>query len=350
MFAEAAIAFGQWDGGWASGISSDNRTQADAQNGAMNACNSKGFNCGIRLNFSNACGALAVQVGSNGYAVASRPDEYSARQSALATCVRMGLACEIKAARCDSVSEAAIQAQEYQTFLSIWRACFAGAVASCDNALAYPNLSSEDRTRLINQRAAIAARQTFLSNWQACFAGDVTSCDNASSYPNLSSEDRTRLINQRAAIIDAKETARAKQTFLSNWQACFTGDVASCDNALSYLNLSSEDRTKLINQRAAIIDAEERRRLQQAIKYITDAKGTVIGALFVLVIARIAMAALKSKKGDGDFWRDVRVEAVASLLTAPVLMYIGAEKELTAVSVPVGLGFSVALLWSFAES
>ncbi|MGJ0394731.1 MAG: DUF4189 domain-containing protein [Methylocystis sp.] len=305
MFAEAAIAFGQWDGGWASGISSDNRTQADAQNGAMNACNSKGFNCGIRLNFSNACGALAVQVGSNGYAVASRPDEYSARQSALATCVRMGLACEIKAARCDSVSEAAIQAQEYQTFLSIWRACFAGAVASCDNALAYPNLSSEDRTRLINQRAA---------------------------------------------IIDAKETARAKQTFLSNWQACFTGDVASCDNALSYLNLSSEDRTKLINQRAAIIDAEERRRLQQAIKYITDAKGTVIGALFVLVIARIAMAALKSKKGDGDFWRDVRVEAVASLLTAPVLMYIGAEKELTAVSVPVGLGFSVALLWSFAES
>lgn len=298
LFAEAAIAFGQWDGGWASGISSDNRTQADAQNGAMNACNSKGFNCGIRLNFSNACGALAVQVGSNGYAVASRPDEYSARQSALATCVRMGLACEIKAARCDSVSEAAIQAQEYQTFLSIWRACFAGAVASCDNALAYPNLSSEDRTRLINQRAAIAARQTFLSNWQACF----------------------------------------------------TGDVASCDNALSYLNLSSEDRTKLINQRAAIIDAEERRRLQQAIKYITDAKGTVIGALFVLVIARIAMAALKSKKGDGDFWRDVRVEAVASLLTAPVLMYIGAEKELTAVSVPVGLGFSVALLWSFAES
>ncbi len=344
VLAEAAIAFGQWDSGWAAGISSDKRTQADAQTGAMNECNSRGYNCGIRLNFFNSCGALAVQVGGNGYAVASRPDEYSARQSALATCVRMGLACEIKTARCDSVSEAVIRAQEeaeaqrqYQTFLSNWRGCFSGAVASCDNALGYPNLSSQDRSRLNNQRAAITEAeerrreqeyQTFLLNWRTCFSGAMASCNNALAYPNLSSSDRSRLINQRAAITAASEPKPAPP-YVEKFPPTST-------------NASEGPRWEQVTSDITAVRA-------MAAKYLPDARGQLLAALLVLAIARIAKATLKSKSDKTNLWRDVRIEAFASLLTAPVLMYIGAEKDLTAISIPVGLGFSVALLWSLAQ-
>lgn len=42
---------------------------------------------------------------------------------------------------------------------------------------------------------------------QACLRGDVSACEHALAFPNLTSQDRTLLQWQRSAIIDARQAA-----------------------------------------------------------------------------------------------------------------------------------------------
>ena len=54
-----------------------------------------------------------------------------------------------------------------------------------------------------------------------------------------------------------QDLSRLQQQFAALRQACLRGDVATCDHALSFPNLTSQDRNLLQWQRSAIIDARQ---------------------------------------------------------------------------------------------
>jgi Domain of unknown function (DUF4189) len=240
-FSEAAFAFGQWgNGGWAYGSAYNHRTQSEAQIAAMNTCNQRGYDCAIRGSFRKTCFAIAVQDSNSGFGTATHGDPDVANRQALVGCARMGLSCSIREEFCDNVSEAEIRASEqaeYQQYVQNWNVCF-GKVATdnlneqinyCDYALTFPRANQTDRSELLKQRGSLTATR-----------------------------------DQRAAIDDQVQKQEQEQFHLYElrWQHCFDlsapvsrldGQIASCDYALTYSRATPDDRTKLIEQRAALI-------------------------------------------------------------------------------------------------
>ncbi|MEY9748811.1 hypothetical protein ABIF65_008185 [Bradyrhizobium japonicum] len=105
-FSEASIAFSQEpNGGSYTGWANNYRTQIEASDAALHTCRRAGSNCVAITNFNNSCAALAVQVGSNGYAVRYASQIAQARSQALRACAAMGLQCSLQASFCDSVRE-----------------------------------------------------------------------------------------------------------------------------------------------------------------------------------------------------------------------------------------------------
>lgn len=105
-FSEGSIAFSQEpDGGSYAGWANNYGTQREASDAALQSCGKAGTNCLPVANFNNSCVALAVQVGSNGYAIRYDPQITQASRQALWACAAMGLQCRLQASFCDAVKE-----------------------------------------------------------------------------------------------------------------------------------------------------------------------------------------------------------------------------------------------------
>lgn len=108
-WAEAAIAFSQEDyGAWHFGTAYNYQKALEANNAALERCNSEGgINCVIVTNFSDSCAAVAVQVGNNGWSAGFGTHAPQAEKEALMRCMALtGLQCKIAVSFCDSVKEA----------------------------------------------------------------------------------------------------------------------------------------------------------------------------------------------------------------------------------------------------
>src|SRR5947207_2235147 len=70
--AEGALATGQAPGRSWTGFSINKSTAADARSAAVQACQSRGEGCTVKLTFRNACFALAYQHSGSGFWAATR--------------------------------------------------------------------------------------------------------------------------------------------------------------------------------------------------------------------------------------------------------------------------------------
>lgn len=91
----------------------DHANFSDAQRHALATCSRGGPGCGIVALFSDACFALAVQLGAPGYSGAVRPTLAEARRAAMMRCVARGLSCSLKASYCDFSRPTAEGATEF---------------------------------------------------------------------------------------------------------------------------------------------------------------------------------------------------------------------------------------------
>lgn len=184
VFAEAAVAFGQYGlGEWASGSARNMPSSEEAQSAAISSCSARGANCVVVKTFNKSCIAVAAQDGDNEFSVRVNRDLNAARGSALAACEESGLPCMIAEAFCDNVSEAEIVAaerrkneEENKEFQEQLHSCFAastgerdasGAIAACDQAATFPRLQPSDRIKLTQQRSNLVALQESLRQKQA---------------------------------------------------------------------------------------------------------------------------------------------------------------------------------------
>lgn len=85
---------------WGSGVH-DYPTASEAQQEALRRCSRHGP-CSIVATFNQACFAIAIQVGRNGYGWGTRSTIEEARSAVLNHCLAHGQPCEVKVAMCDS--------------------------------------------------------------------------------------------------------------------------------------------------------------------------------------------------------------------------------------------------------
>ncbi len=74
--------------------------------------------------------------------------------------------------------------------------------------------------------------------WEACAAGDVAACDRAAGFPNLTNQARADIARMRHA-------AELRPAYERNFYACQKMDRAACRAALAYPYLSDPDRRNL---------------------------------------------------------------------------------------------------------
>ena len=106
--AETAVFFSQnRNGGWSAGWHSNQSTKREAYQLGMEDCEKNGGTACTLVGdvFSNACVALAVQSGGNGYSMVVRPTKDEASKLALSRCNRMGARCRVVGTVCDDVKE-----------------------------------------------------------------------------------------------------------------------------------------------------------------------------------------------------------------------------------------------------
>lgn len=264
--AESAYAFGQGGAGvWVYGYGSNANTQSEAQTAALQKCNVTSISCSIIATFRKTCFAIAVQNGSNGWAVRYGPDLPSARSSALQGCSSMGQSCFLKDSFCDFISEqetaqtALDQAnREFEEYKGAWNICFApeqtegdaaAAIRFCDQALTYPKAAPADRDLIVRERALLqdyiqrihnynqysAQRETCEQNYQE------DACTAALRSPLADDNDREFLSANLGVI----------QEFKDNLAACKTGSASACDIALRSLAADDDDRRNLEQWRAS---------------------------------------------------------------------------------------------------
>lgn len=81
--------------------------------------------------------------------------------------------------------------------------------------------------------------------WTACSNGDVAACDRAAQFPNLTDQGRAQIWRMR-------EAAEQRPAYERNFYACQKMDRAACQAALAYRYASDVDRASLQKwQRAA---------------------------------------------------------------------------------------------------
>jgi hypothetical protein len=82
--------------------------------------------------------------------------------------------------------------------------------------------------------------------WTACSKGDVAACDRAADFPNLTGQ-------ARADIERMREAAEQRPAYERNFSACQKMNQAACETALQYRYASDVDRSNLQNWRRAAI-------------------------------------------------------------------------------------------------
>jgi Domain of unknown function (DUF4189) len=114
-YAAGAVAYSQDTlyGGFAYGTSHDYNSQEEANGSALESCRRQehGYNCAIVSRFANACAALSVQEGDNGWAVEIENSINAARRKSWIACSRYGKACSVRAAFCDGTANAPVITQ-----------------------------------------------------------------------------------------------------------------------------------------------------------------------------------------------------------------------------------------------
>lgn len=75
--------------------------------------------------------------------------------------------------------------------------------------------------------------------WNACAKGDIAACDRAAAFPNLTNQARSEIARMR------HHNAEIRPDFERNFHDCQTSDSAACQKALDYPYLSDTDRRKL---------------------------------------------------------------------------------------------------------
>jgi hypothetical protein len=243
--AEGAFAFSQFGiGGWASGISSDAKTRAQADQQALMNCNSRAPGCTIKWRFTKSCFAYAVQAAGNGWGVGEAADLLGAQQSALENCNRNGQFCTIRGTYCDTISEDE-EKQKFSVFQTNWQRCFKGdatdddlqdGVTACQEALNYDRVVPVDREKLLARKniidGVIRARLQQKQNSQreeeqqevnrgACLSYDAAACMRALKSPLTAAVDRTWIRQQWLVS--------ARFGLLSYY--CREGSAVSCDLA-----------------------------------------------------------------------------------------------------------------------
>ena len=263
--AEAAYAFGQGEfGAWVGGSGRNYATQNEAQVAAMQQCMGRGIVCSIIATFRKTCFAIAVQDLSNGWAVRYGPDIPSASRSALQGCAGMGQSCTVKDTFCDTISEQEIQQaaidqanRAFQEYQREWNECFAAtqtevdaaaAIASCNQALTFPNAVPADRDRIVRQRALLQDRiqqihdyDAYYAQQEACADYHEDACTAALRSPLADDDDR--------ALMRANLTLA--QRFKDDVAACRSGSASACDAALMSSVARDNDRRFLEQWRAA---------------------------------------------------------------------------------------------------
>ncbi len=76
--------------------------------------------------------------------------------------------------------------------------------------------------------------------WRACSKGNVAACDRAAKFPNLTNQARVELWRMR-------EAARLRPAYERNFYACQKMDPSACQAALAYRYASDIDRRRLQN-------------------------------------------------------------------------------------------------------
>jgi hypothetical protein len=74
--------------------------------------------------------------------------------------------------------------------------------------------------------------------WDACARGDVAACDDAARFPNLTAQ-------ARADIARMRHNAQIRPAYVRNFYACQKMDRAACQAALAYPYLNETDRRNL---------------------------------------------------------------------------------------------------------
>lgn len=182
-----------------------------------------------------------------------------------------------------------INNRNWQLFLAAWNDCFNNNdFARCDAALQYPNLTDQDRRRILVKRAEIDATPEGSDQSTLSDAGQVSTqqqlsdqqaqqadaaAKEAEHQRQLSEQadadaEQQRIVNkqidERVAAERAKDDiakkeaakklvaeAQRKSDADTLFKACFAGDLASCD-AAEQMPLSAQERTDLASIRQSV--------------------------------------------------------------------------------------------------
>jgi hypothetical protein len=109
-FAVGVGAQGSWGGG-----TTNAANYAEATRRALLKCSEHGPGCMIVSTFTNTCFSIATQVGTSGYAWATRPTLADAKESAVRRCKSFGRRCQIRSAICDRLAGSMNQLREQPT-------------------------------------------------------------------------------------------------------------------------------------------------------------------------------------------------------------------------------------------
>ncbi len=212
----------------------------------------------------------------------------------------------------------------YQALLPDWHACHGGDLDACDRALASPALGDQDRTRLLNSRAALIARKheeearaiaaarereqeeaervraereaeerrvaelrAFASDHEACRRYAISSCDAALAFARATPEDRSQLLAWRSIA----------QTFDDNRTACQAGSVAACDTALASPTADAQSSALLREWRA------EASPVNRTLAYVSEAGTAAATAITDVPAVTYAVMALAMLAAAVAYWR-----------------------------------------------
>lgn len=280
--AEGAFAFGQHGiGGWGANISQNYPTQADAEIAALQGCNTRSPNCMVRFSFRKTCFAFAVQNSGNGWGTGTGSTPTEAQRYAMEKCQSYGMACSIRGAVCDQVSEeeeraaaelraaeklraaeeeraaeqrrAAVLLAEVQKYYRDARECQSGAslseaariLAACDAALASGNMPNEHRPVLLARRNSLGSliekERVYRNDYKSCTEQyDIAKCDSANASPIASGVDTVMIAASRAIA----------EIFAAQFSLCKSGSALACDRAMGMTQIAKNHLAEILAARS----------------------------------------------------------------------------------------------------
>ena len=148
-----------------------------------------------------------------------------------------------------------------QAFLAVWDDCFQSSnIARCDEALSYPNLVSNDRQRLLDQRAAIVTELQDQARQREAEANAAQAAEDARAQQEQRAQQmaREREIGRANAEADRLKEARQEEErrladlrdYNSALDGCRRGEIGACEAALASPAANDTDRTLLAQWRS----------------------------------------------------------------------------------------------------